>query len=357
VRVIKKRLIALKELDARWQIPPAPWTCVSANRIWNIDNIPAAQITMLGRIHGTSFAPIGACSGFDIALGLGVSAIRDNRAKAVVVGMTDPSPHPLLLGAFYDARVISCDAKISRPLEGLKGTHVSGGANVWIIGDLDTMLNRGHVPLGAEIVATGSSSDAYHIITPSNTGPRLAIQQAIDSADIEPQAIDTWDLHATATPGDWTELQNTTEIIGNQAVFTARKGIFGHGMSVGGGWELTAQHMAISEGELFACLIDRERMHPDIREMTGRIVTDERRTFDGELSGKINMGIGGVNGVVISKVWRFDPTVRQMARILDITVEELRARLADQGLETTVDELGIERVSYEVYRKLTAAPA
>ena len=98
-------------------------------------------------------------------------------------------------------------------------------------------------------------------------------------------------------------------------------------------------------------------MHPDIREMSERIVTDERRSFDGELSGKINMGIGGVNGVVISKVWRFDPTVRQMARILGIAVDELRARLEAHDLDTEIDENGIERVSYETYRKLAAAQA
>ncbi|MGD8395044.1 MAG: beta-ketoacyl synthase N-terminal-like domain-containing protein [Candidatus Eiseniibacteriota bacterium] len=354
VRVIKKRMVDMKRLDARWKIPPPPWTCVSANRIWNIDNIPAAQITMLAGLHGPSFAPIGACSGFDIAVGLGVNAIRENRAKAVVVGMTDPTPHPLLLGAFYDARVISCDAQVSKPLEGLKGTHVSGGANIWILGDLDVMLARGHRPLGCEIVAAGSSSDAYHIITPSSTGPRLAILNALENARVEPERIDTWDLHATATPGDWMELNNTRALIGDRVLFTARKGIFGHGMSVGGGWELTAQHMAMSEGHLFPTLIDRDAMHPAIRERLDQIVTDDERSFEGTLGGKINMGIGGINGVVISKVWSFEPSVRQMAAVLGITVAALREQLAAAGLETTTDADGIERVSHETFRRLVA---
>ena len=47
----------------------------------------------------------------------------------------------------------------------------------------------------------------------------------------------------------------------------------------------------------------------------------------GRFGGKINMGIGGINGVVISRVWAFTPTLRQMAAILKITVAELRERL------------------------------
>jgi hypothetical protein len=357
VRVIKKRLVEMKKLNQKWQIPPEPWASVSANRIWNIDNVPAAQIAMLGRIHGPSFAPIGACSGFDIALDLGVQAIRDNRAKAVIVGMTDPPPHPLLVGAFYDARVISCDAKTSKPLGGLKGTHVSGGALIWILGDLDAMLDRGHRPLGCEILGTGTSSDAYHIITPSKTGPRLAILDALKDAQVSPEEIDTWDLHATATPGDWMEVQNTTEILGRSPVFTAQKGVFGHGMSVGGGWELTAQHLAMEEGQLHPTGIPSAEINPEISELCDNVVIDQPRPFTGKIGGKINMGIGGVNGVVISRVWDFDPTIQQIAAVLGCEVAELRARIERGEIERYVDEHGIERVPHAEYRRLTDEPS
>jgi hypothetical protein len=264
-RVIKKRLHELKRLNQKWGVPPEPWAAVSANRIWNIDNVPAAQIAMLGRIHGPSFAPVGACSGFDIALELGVQAIRQNRAQAVVVGMTDPPPHPVLVGAFYDARVIACDGRPSKPLTSLRGTHVSGGSLIWILGDLDAMLARGHRPLGCEILGTGTSSDAYHIITPSKTGPRLAIEQALRDARVKPEEMDTWDLHATATPGDWIEVMNTVEVFGDGPFLTAMKGVFGHGMSVGGGWELTAQHLAMSEGVFPPNGIGADELKPEIK--------------------------------------------------------------------------------------------
>ncbi|HWN81837.1 MAG TPA: beta-ketoacyl synthase N-terminal-like domain-containing protein [Candidatus Udaeobacter sp.] len=353
-RVIKKRLQEMKRLNQKWGIPPEPWAAVSANRIWNIDNVPAAQIAMLGRIHGPSFAPIGACSGFDIALELGVQAIRQNRAQAVVVGMTDPPPHPVLVGAFYDAKVIACDGKASKPLTGLRGTHVSGGSLIWILGDLDAMLARGHRPIGCEILGTGTSSDAFHIITPSKTGPRLAIEQALRDARVEPKDLDTWDLHATATPGDWTEVQNTVEVFGPGPYLTAMKGVFGHGMSVGGGWELTAQHLAMAEGVFPPNGIPAEELNPEINQLSPNIATDRERPFEGKIGGKINMGIGGINGVVISRVWEFDPTVIQLATILGEEAVDIRRRIAAGEIASFFDQHGIERIRYADYRRLTA---
>ena len=71
--------------------------------MWNIQNTPAAQISMLGRITGLAFAPVAACSTFGVALKLGMDAIERGEAKAVVVGATDPPPLPLSVGAFYAA--------------------------------------------------------------------------------------------------------------------------------------------------------------------------------------------------------------------------------------------------------------
>jgi 3-oxoacyl-(acyl-carrier-protein) synthase len=261
----------------------------------------------------------------------------------------------VLVGAFYDARVIACDGRPSKPLTELRGTHVSGGALIWILGDLDAMLACGHRPLGCEILGTGTSSDAYHIITPSKTGPRLAIEQALRDARVKPEEMDTWDLHATATPGDWTEVQNTVEVFGQGPLLTAMKGVFGHGMSVGGGWELTAQHLAMSEGVFPPNGIGAAELNPEIAQLSRNIATDSEQKFAGRIGGKINMGIGGINGVVISRVWSFDPTVIQLAALLGVAPAEIRRRIAAGEFPTYVDGHGIERVSYETYCRLSAA--
>ena len=77
IREKEKRRLKLRE---KWQSPEPPWF-VSANVIWNLHNTPAAQISILGRIHGMSFAPVAACSTFGVSLHLAMNAIRSERPR------------------------------------------------------------------------------------------------------------------------------------------------------------------------------------------------------------------------------------------------------------------------------------
>src|SRR5690606_4984440 len=136
-------------------------------------------------------------------------------------------------------------------------------------------------PMPVEILGIGLSSDAYHIITPSQEGPKLAINRALKAAGVTPAEIDTWDMHATGTPGDWSELHLIDEYVQPAAPVTARKGIFGHGMSVAAGWELTAQAVctdylpAERKFRLAPTGVDKDRVHECIASLGRAIVCNE----------------------------------------------------------------------------------
>jgi 3-oxoacyl-[acyl-carrier-protein] synthase II len=299
IREKEKRHVRLRE---KWNTPEPPWQ-VSADVIWNIHNTPAAQISILGGITGLSFAPVAACSTFGVALGLAARAIQSGEAKVVVVGATDGPPHPLTVGAFYNARVLSASRTTSVPLTGLQGTHIAGGAVIWIVADHDYMQARGHKPLGMEPVSVGLSSDAHHIITPSVEGPRAAIHQAMTNAGITADAIGTWDLHATATPGDYAEVSTMRSILPGTVLVTARKGTFGHGMSAGSGWELTAQYMGYEQGQLFPTALSEASLNQAIAGVHERFVFGSADDFPAMAGGKLSMGIGGINACIISRPW------------------------------------------------------
>ncbi|HTS31788.1 MAG TPA: beta-ketoacyl synthase N-terminal-like domain-containing protein [Bryobacteraceae bacterium] len=299
IREKEKRRARLQE---EWRAPEPPWK-VSANVIWNIHNTPAAQISILGKIKGLAFAPAAACSTFGVALRLAMKAIACGDARLVVVGATDPPPHPLIVGSFYSARVLAADRTVSVPLTRLQGTHVAGGAVVWILGDLEYCRAKGFRPLGMEPLAAGVSSDAYHIITPTEQGPSAAMHQALAEAGTGPEAVGTWDLHATATPGDYSEVASLRTIFPGTVLVTARKGTFGHGMSAGGGWELTAQYLGYEAGHLFPTPLTERELNPAIADLHERIVCDAPCAFPAGLGGKLSMGIGGINACVISRPW------------------------------------------------------
>jgi 3-oxoacyl-[acyl-carrier-protein] synthase II len=299
IREKEKRHLKLRE---KWNTPEPPWH-VSADLLWNIHNTPAAQISILGGITGLSFAPVAACSTFGVALGLAQRAIQSGEAKIVVVGATDPPPHPLTIGSFYNARVLSSGRNVSFPLTGLQGTHISGGAVVWIVADYEYMQSKGFKPLGMEPLAVGLSSDAEHIITPSLEGPKTAIYQAMTKAGVPPDKIGTWDLHATATPGDYSEVLTLRSVLPDSVIVTARKGTFGHGMSAGSGWELTAQYMGWERGQLYPTTLTHENLNPMIAGVHDCFVYDKPREFPDQAVGKVSMGIGGINACIISRPW------------------------------------------------------
>ena len=302
-RSLKEKQRRLRALHEKWQEPTPPWQSVSPNLVWNIWNTPAAQISMMGHITGLAFAPIAACSTFGVCLKLGMDAIRRGEAKAVVIGATDPPPLALSVGAFYSARVISADAAVSKPLTGLRGTHVAGGAVLWILGDLDYMREKGFRPLGMEPVAVGVSSDADHIITPSIHGPTAAMRNAFAESGIQPEELATWDLHATATPGDFREVETLRGVVRDAVVVTARKGTFGHGMSAGGGWELTAQYLGYQRGKLYPTPLHQEELNREIAGIHDLYVFDEPCPANKGVAGKLSMGIGGINACVLSRPW------------------------------------------------------
>lgn len=300
LNVLRERSKRHLRLQEKWQAPEPPWR-VSPNVIWNIHNTPAAQVSILGGIKGLAFAPVAACSTFGVALRLAMKAIQSGEAKAVVIGATDPPPHPLTVGSFYSARVLSANRKVSQPLTYLQGTHVAGGAVVWILGDMEYMRAKGLRPLGMEPVAVGVSSDAHHIITPSVDGPQLAIRQALEEAHAQAGDLATWDVHATATPGDFSEMTTFRSLFPASVLVTARKGTFGHGMSAGSGWELTAQYLGYAQGRLFPTSVPADEVNPAIRQLHQNFVFSEACAPSPGLAGKLSMGIGGINACVLSR--------------------------------------------------------
>jgi 3-oxoacyl-[acyl-carrier-protein] synthase II len=293
---IRKRVRAHRtELEAIGA-PPPPWTSVDSTLIWNIQNAPAAQITMLLGVHGAAWAPVGACSTFGVVLKCGMDAIELGDAKLAVVGSTDPRPDPALVGAFHNARVMPGIGEVNKPLTTLRGTHVSGGSCVWIIGDAEYCEAQGLTPL-AYVDAVALASDAEHIITPSKTGPKRAIERAYADARIAPGDVAIADLHATGTPGDLNELALVDSYLGNDTVITARKGQLGHGMANSGGWELTALAIGLSEGAALPTGIKLDDVHCRV-ERPERIVT-ESRPVTGKVGIKMMLGVGGITACVV----------------------------------------------------------
>lgn len=300
-----------KMLAEKYRCPTPPWESTSPNLLWNVPNVSAAQASMLLQLHGTATGLAGACASFGSLLDQALLEIQSGRTDAAIVGATDANPSNELISAFYNGRLAVLGDSHGVPFCDLRGTHISGGACTWIIAAEDAMQPFQIDPLPVEILGAGVSSDAEHIITPSKDGPKLAIKRAFESAQISPEQVALWDMHATGTPGDWNELNLIEEFAPKSAYISARKGIFGHGMSVGGGWELTAQLLGTKKTEhqtyqLLPSGIDPSKVNPKIASLNRNLLLDKvveiKSQDEGLICVKLSMGLGGTTSCVVARV-------------------------------------------------------
>jgi 3-oxoacyl-(acyl-carrier-protein) synthase len=277
--------------------------------LFNVPNAPAAQISMMLGLHGASYGVTGACATFGLALKQAADAISAGAVDAAIVGAVEATPAPEIVAAFHGARVAAMGPR-SVPLTGLRGIHIAGGACVWVLVAGDVTASAELPDLGVTTLGVGISNDAEHIITPSATGPLVAIHAALASSGLSAHELDLWDLHATGTPGDTNEAALLDAFLPKHVPLSARKGLFGHGMSAGGGWELTAQTLGLEwiDGHATApaCGIEDAHIHPDIRASGRPIIADRRWTSPAPVSrvvcGKLSLGVGGVSSCVITEV-------------------------------------------------------
>ena len=297
---IRRKVRALRALLDETGCPSPPWMAVSPDLIWNIQNAPAAQITMLLDVHGAAWAPVGACSTFGVALKCGRDAILSGDAKMAIVGTTDPRPDPCLVGAFHSARVMAGTGEVNSPFTSLRGTHLSGGACIWVLGDEEHMRAQGFgEPTGGWIEGIALSSDAEHIITPSISGPRRAMDRAFAEAGVTKEDIALADLHATGTPGDLNELALVEDYITADTRITARKGQLGHGMANSGGWELTGLALSLRAGEAYATGIPASAVHPNVRRPSPIVAETTPLAGTSRVGFKLMLGIGGITACVV----------------------------------------------------------
>jgi 3-oxoacyl-[acyl-carrier-protein] synthase II len=303
---IRSKAKQKKALQEKYGSPTPPWEAVSPNFLWNIPNAPAAQISMLLGIHGNAYSSIGACATFGLVVRQALDAIHSGSVDAAIVGTVDlPPPAPVVAG-FNAAKVLAAGNEAGVPLRHLRGTHVSGGSCVWIVATEDSMPGVEH--LGVEILASGMSSDAEHIITPSLEGPKLAIREALVEANVTPADVHCWDMHATGTPGDFSELNLMKEFVNSKTVVTARKGLFGHGMSSCGGWEATAQTLGLKKlnaaGRFAVQGSGIEFTHKGLKSELNLGTNKELEIIapQGAICVKLNMGIGGITSCLVTRV-------------------------------------------------------
>ncbi|MBE9389915.1 beta-ketoacyl-[acyl-carrier-protein] synthase family protein [Vagococcus salmoninarum] len=172
-----------------------------------------------------------ACSAGNYALANAYQGIKYGEQKMVLAGGVDPFSSISLLGF---KRLNAIAETVCRPFSKERdGMLVSEGAALLVLEEKSHAEQRG-VPILAELVGVGLSSDAYHINIPhpQGLGLKAAITGALENAQLTATEIDYISLHGTGTKkNDVIEAKIINDLFPAQNIIASSiKSMLGHTM-------------------------------------------------------------------------------------------------------------------------------
>ncbi len=209
---------------------------------------------------GPSFSVASACASGADAIGLAATLIRTGVMDICLAGAAEASINMFGVASFDRLGALSRRnedfSQTPAPFDANRdGLVVGEGAAVLILEDLENARNRG-VEILAELVGYGSTTDAFHITAPSETGTggASAIEKALAAAAVNPNEIDYINAHGTGTKlNDISETKAIKAALGEAAYrvpISSTKSMTGHMMGATGALEAIICVMAIRDGIL-----------------------------------------------------------------------------------------------------------
>ena len=215
-------------------------------------NAASAAVAMRHQLRGQTFGVVSACAAGAHAIGTAVGAIRSGSADAAVAGGSEAALTPLAEAAFAKMGAIS-ECGISRPFDRRRDGFVMGeGAGVLVLEEAEAASRRGAEPI-AELLGYAATSDAYHLTAPEpdGSGAAMAIEQALEDAEVEPREIAYVNAHGTSTPlNDRSETEAIKKALGDAAEglpISSTKSTIGHLLGAAGAVEAIATAEALRE--------------------------------------------------------------------------------------------------------------
>lgn len=204
-------------------------------------NYPAMLLAQQYQLSGPCTSVSTGCTAGVDALGMSYMTILAGDADIMLAGASEA---PLTDLTYATLDVINAMAvgdysgdKASRPFDKKRsGFVISEGAAVVILEELEHALSRG-ATIYAEVKSFASVSNSYHMTDLPADGIPMAkvVEQALDTAKIEPSQIDYINAHGSSTPqNDIFETSAYKSVFGSHAPnipISSTKSMIGHSLS------------------------------------------------------------------------------------------------------------------------------
>lgn len=251
-----------------------------------------------GRVIPTSSA----CTSGSQGIGYAYETIRQGRQAMMLAGGAEEMSAPG--SAVFDTLFATSSRNDApettpRPFDRARdGLVVGEGAATLVLEEYDHAIARG-AKVYAEIVGFGCNSDGSHITQPEADTMAVAMQLALQDADLTPADIAYVSAHGTATDrGDIAESQATACVFGNQVPVSSMKSYLGHTLGACGAieawWAIEMQRR-----NWFAPTLNLTSPDPACSDLD-YLMVDGRR-IEAEYMMSNNFAFGGINTSIIIK--------------------------------------------------------
>jgi 3-oxoacyl-[acyl-carrier-protein] synthase II len=236
-----------------------------------------------------------ACASGTNAIGHAFECVRSGRYDRVLTGGYDALSELVFVG--FDSLEASTPEKC-RPFDRERTGMVLGeGAAIFALEELKSARTR-RANILAEISGYGISTDNHHLTqpNPSGEGARAAMEQALQSAQMQPEAVDYINAHGTATLlNDAAEAKAVIDLFGSRVPISSTKSMMGHSLGAAGAIEAAFCILALQNQFLPPNINFRTRD----KDVELNIIANESQSAPIRTVVSNSFGFGGTNASIV----------------------------------------------------------
>lgn len=264
----------------------------------------AVNISLFFKTKGRLFNSSTACTSGSMAIGMAYEAISCGKQDIMIAGGADS--FNVVQTAVFDTLFATWSAKCPAELApapfntGRAGLVLGEGACTLILEELEHALARG-ANIIAEIVGFATNTDGAHITSPNTDTMAIAMQEALQDAQLEPHQIGYISAHGTGTTqGDIAESTATERIFGSHIPISTLKSYTGHTLGACGALEAMVAIIMMNEGWFHPNL---NLVEPDANCGKLDYIMHDGREIQPEYIMSNNFAFGGINTSLIFRKW------------------------------------------------------
>ncbi|WP_282130648.1 beta-ketoacyl-ACP synthase [Pseudoalteromonas aliena] len=255
-----------------------------------------------GRVITTSSA----CTSGSQGIGYAYEAIKFGRQKIMVAGGAEELciTEAAVFDTLYATSTKNETPKQTpRPFDANRdGLVIGEGAGTLILEEYDHAKARGATIL-AEVVGFGCNSDGEHVTQPTSKTMQLAIEMALQDANLKPEKVGYVNAHGTSTDkGDIAESHATFNALGSKPI-SSLKSYLGHTLGACGAIEAWASINMMADN-WFAPTINLDNVDDECALLD--YITHQGRKINTDYVMSNNFAFGGINTSLIFKRYKAD---------------------------------------------------